>query len=146
MIQRRLIAWLMDALLALCLWNFLDGILRWYAISVYWLLRDGWSKGQSLGKRLMELKVVVRSDHSRPCRLTESIIRNLLWVVPAMTLVLASGFMRLNSRDALVAAGVVYLILGVSSLYCLIVDHTGRHWGDRLAGTQVIDVAGREVA
>ena len=115
MIQRRLIAWLIDALMVMGLGIWFGG-LGWLASGGYWLCRDGCFDGQSVGKRLMELKVIVQPTPVR-CRLRESAIRNILWVVP-----------------------VVNVVMVVNAASVIIKDPRGRHWGDRLANTQVVPV------
>jgi uncharacterized RDD family membrane protein YckC len=46
------------------------------------------------------------------------VIRNLLWVIP-----------------------VVNLLMGLTGLYALFTDPAGRHWGDRLADTRVVNAS-----
>jgi hypothetical protein len=45
----------------------------------------------------------------------DSAVRNVLWVIP-----------------------VVNVVLGFTGLHDLVHDPRGRHWGDRLANTQVV--------
>lgn len=111
--QQRVLAWLIDLLMCVGLGVCFQR-LGWIASVGYWLLRDGLFDGQSLGKRVIGLKVIVQPARS-PCTFKESFIRNVLWVVPVMNLVMA-----------------------VSGLYALAKDSRGRHWGDRLADTEVV--------
>jgi len=113
LVRRRVIAWLIDGLIVLGLGNLFDG-LGWLAAGGYWLLRDGLFEGQSVGKRLMDLKAIVKPRRTR-CTFKASIIRNVLWVVP-----------------------VINLAMALTGLYYLTKDPHGRHWGDRLADTQVV--------
>lgn len=117
LIQQRLIAGLIDGLIVLGLRN-LSEDLWWLPSAAYWLLRDGCFEGQSVGKRLMDLKVIVLKP-TKPtrdrCTFKESIIRNVLWVVPV---------------------SLPFMLL--SAIYYLANDRHGRHWGDRLANTKVI--------
>ena len=62
------------------------------------------------------LQVVARQGSARATFLT-SAIRNLLWIIP-----------------------LVNLVMGVTGLYLLFHDGGGRHWGDRLADTRVVKV------
>ncbi len=112
--QQRLAAWAIDFLLVLGLGVLLSG-LGWIASTAYWLCRDGLFEGQSVGKRVMKLRVVVLPDQTR-CTYRTSIIRNLLWVVP-----------------------LINLVAGLAGLYLLFSDPAGRHWGDRLADTRVVN-------
>ena len=116
--QHRVIAWLIDGLLVLGLINLL-GRAGWLAMITYWLLRDGLFAGQSVGKRLMGLQVVMHQGR-RPCTFKHSVIRNVLWLLPPI--------------NVFMAFAAVYSLL----------RHGGgaRLWGDRLADTQVITIAG----
>lgn len=113
--QQRVYAWLIDALLVVGIGT-LFHVLGWIATTAYWLCRDGLFEGQSIGKRLMGLKVIVLPEKTR-CTFKASMIRNLLWVVP-----------------------VINLLMGLTGLYALFNEAVGRHWGDRLADTRVVKV------
>lgn len=79
----------------------------------YLVLRDGFFGGQSVGKRVMGLKVI--SDEPGRNRYAVSAMRNALWIVPVLNLAFV-----------------------VTGLYALLHDANGRHWGDRLASTRVV--------
>lgn len=111
--QQRLAAWLIDVVLVLGIGTFFHAV-GWIATTAYWLLRDGLFKGQSIGKRLMGLNVIMQPGKAR-CTFKASLIRNVLWVVP-----------------------VINVVMGLTGLYYLFTDSAGRHWGDRLADTKVI--------
>ena len=113
--QQRVYAWLIDALVCfglnvLLAWT---PFLSWCAVIAYVLLRDGLFDGQSIGKRLLGLKVLVRPGNTR-CLFTQSIARNVLWVLFPLT-----------------------ILMGLTGLHYLFHDPQGRHWGDRLANTEV---------
>lgn len=81
------------------------------AVLAYALLRDGLFGGRSPGKKLMGLKVVnVRKN--TPCSFKDSLLRNLTFMVPLLNFI-----------------------------ECLMpfVDAEGLRFGDKLAGTQVVD-------
>ena len=109
----RVYAWLIDLLLIVGLWMVADG-LGWLVSAIYWILRDGFFEGQSLGKRILGLKVVVQPQE-RPCTFRDSCVRNLLWIVP-----------------------VINVVTALTGLNYLMHDSQGRHWGDRLANTLVV--------
>ena len=113
--QERICAWLIDLLLFFVLAR-MFGQLGWVAGIAYWLFRDGCFDGQSIGKRLMGFKVVVGQRRAR-CTVAHSVLRNLLWVVP-----------------------VVNIVMGLTGVYDLSNDRAGRHWGDRLADTRVVKI------
>ncbi len=111
--QPRLWAWVIDALIVLGI-GMLFNVIGWIATTAYWLCRDGLFEGQSIGKRLMDLKVIVQPGGVR-CTFKASFIRNVLWVVP-----------------------LINVIMAVAGLYYLFNDPDGRHWGDCLADTRVV--------
>lgn len=113
-LRTRLAAWLIDLLMVLGVGVWFDG-LGWVASGAYWLCRDSLFGGQSIGKRIMGLRVV--SDTDRRCDLKASVIRNVLWVVPGLN-----------------------LLMGLASLLIVTNDPRARHWGDRLADTRVVRV------
>ncbi len=113
--QERICAWLIDLLLCFVLAR-MFGQLGWVAGILYWLLRGGCFDGQSVGKRLMGFKVVVGRSRTR-CTAANSVLRNLLWVIP-----------------------VVNVVMGLTGIYYLSNDRAGQHWGDRLADTRVVKV------
>ena len=113
--RRRMIACLLDFVLVLGLGGAFY-VTGWAVSAAYWLLRDGLFEGQSLGKRIMGLKVVV-DPGGRRCTFRASVLRNFLWVIPVMNILMA-----------------------LSGLYYLLTGRSGRHWGDRLAETRVVKV------
>ena len=112
--QKRVYAWIIDLLLVLGLLILFKKWVGGLIGTAYWLLRDGMFEGQSIGKRLMGVQVVMARGGS-PCSYSVSFLRNLLWIIPLLNILIA-----LN--------GLIHLA------------HTppSRHWGDRLAETRVI--------
>lgn len=111
--RQRILAWLIDLMILLGLSILLGGV-GWIIVAGYLLLRDGLFAGQSLGKRIIGLKVVVPGE-ARPCTFKDSTVRNLLWLVP-----------------------IVNVVMGLTGLHALMHDRRGRHWGDRMGQTQVV--------
>lgn len=112
--QQRILAWLIDlsVVFGLALLFRTPGGLAGIG---YVLVRDGlFGNGQSIGKRIMELKVVAGPDRLT-CSFLNSVIRNVLWCIP-----------------------LVNLLAALTGLYYLSTDRAGRHWGDRLADTRVV--------
>jgi hypothetical protein len=114
--QQRLTAWLIDLVITVGLGLFFGGV-GWIAGTGYWLLRDGFFDGQSIGKRLLALNVVMGPDRAR-CTSPASAIRNVLWVIP-----------------------LINLVMGFTGRSDLSRDRAGRHWGDRLADPRVLRTA-----
>lgn len=113
--RRRLGAWVIDLLLIIGV-QVMAPVIGPVVGMTYLVLRDGLFDGQSVGKRIMGLKVV--SDETGRGRWAASAMRNVLWVIP-----------------------VVNLAYAVTGLYALWHDADGRHWGDRLASTRVVPVS-----
>ena len=111
--RQRVYAWLLDGLIVVGMLSIAGGV-GWFMVVGYVLMRDGLFEGQSLGKRLIGLKVVAHDDQ-RPCTFADSAVRNFLWVIP-----------------------IVHVVMGLTGLHDLLHDRHGRHWGDRLAKTQVV--------
>ena len=112
--QARWGAWLLDLAIALGIAKLLMP-LGWIAAGAYWLLRDGLFEGQSIGKRLMGLRVV--GPRNARCTYRLSAIRNVLWLLP-----------------------IVDLFIAATALMALAREPDGRHWGDRLADTHVVRI------
>ncbi len=87
----------------------------WYIL--YWLLRDGFGQGQSVGKKAVGLMVVRVKDHA-PCSFGDSALRNLVGML--LGHVPAVGF--------------------IIEPLALLIHEKGRRLGDLAAGTQVIEV------
>ena len=111
--RQRILAWLLDWLIVFGV-SLLVGGLAWGLGAAYILLRDGLFEGQSVGKRILGLRVV-RDPGEKPVGFAESALRNVLWILP-----------------------VVNVVMGLTGLHYLVHDPSGRHWGDRLANTRVV--------
>ena len=111
--RQRIAAWTIDLLIVLGLLLLLPGI-QWLLSAAYILLRDGFFEGQSVGKRILGLKVIVHQNQVR-CTFLDSAVRNVLWILLP-----------------------VNIVMGLTGLQALLHDPRGRHWGDRLADTQVV--------
>jgi uncharacterized RDD family membrane protein YckC len=102
---------------------------------VYFLFRDGFEwefiRYQSLGKKLMKLKVVVFKGDKNMLDLKLSFMRNWLFALPlALSIVPFVGWIL-----ALSVGIIVWLIEGIK----VITDPKGRRFGDEFADTQVVE-------
>lgn len=99
-------------------------------VIAYDLGRD--AAGASVGKRLLGLKtVMVSPDPSldgQACTLGRSLLRNLLW----------TGVRLCYLTVVLVPVG---LVLDAAGCLMALLTAEGRHWGDRIGGTQVVMAA-----
>lgn len=108
-----------------------------FASVLYLLISDGLFDGQSIGKRIIGLKVLVTDDNgnSRACGFQSSMVRNL----PFSVFVLFAYVPLLN---------VLFVMLGV--LFCLletyfvIKDEKGVRMGDIYADSRVVQSADSE--
>jgi len=144
---KRIIAAIIDAIPAILIAfilgmiPFIGGIIGGILAGGWWLVRDGldleFADKRSLGKKIMKLRPI-RLD-GQPMTMEVSIKRNLplafycvgylLWIVPVLG--------HLVSIPIFIIGGLVCLIEGVLA----ITDGEGRRWGDKLAGTKVVEVA-----
>ncbi|MGC8915950.1 MAG: RDD family protein [Thermoanaerobaculum sp.] len=135
---KRFIAALIDGLLSagVSLIPFVGGIVG----GLYMLLRDGleleFMERRSIGKQLMKLRPV-RLD-GQPMDPVTSIKRNL----PLCVGLVGTIFMVIPFLGWIVAIlfGLVGLALAVIEVILVLTDPQGRRMGDKLAGTQVIEV------
>jgi uncharacterized RDD family membrane protein YckC len=97
---------------------------------VYLAVADGVQKGQSLGKMVFGLEVVL-ADGS-PCDVRSSIYRNI-----PFELALLFAAVPLLGWILLVIAGVPILLI---ELWLVILDHNGLRLGDRIADTTVVEL------
>ncbi len=98
---------------------------------LYLLIGDGFFEGQSLGKKLIGLKVITIPDEKK-AEFKESIIRNSF-------LALAIGFAIIPFVGFFLMFTVGLFIFVVEGYYVL-TNPAGERLGDRLAFTRVIDV------
>jgi uncharacterized RDD family membrane protein YckC len=144
---KRVVAAIIDAIPALIvsfafgLIPFIGGIIGGVLAAGWWLVRDGldldFADKRSLGKKIMKLRPI-RLD-GQPMTMDVSVKRNLplafycvgylLWIVPVLG--------HLVSIPIFIVGALVGLIEGVLT----ITDAEGRRWGDKMAGTKVIEVA-----
>lgn len=120
---------------------FIGGPIAFVVVGGYWLFRDGldleFANKRSVGKQLMKLRPV-RLD-GQPMDRNISMKRNiplaiysvgyLLWIVPVLG--------HIASIPIFIIGGIINLIEAV----LVITDAEGRRWGDKMAGTKVIEVA-----
>ena len=102
--------------------------------AAYMLLRDGFDfdfmKKRSLGKKLMKLRPVLVDGGE--VDLAVSVKRNVIFAVPLVLMIIpVLGW---------VLAPIVSLAVGIIEVVLVLSDEEGRRWGDKFAGTKVIEV------
>ncbi len=96
----------------------------------YILIADGLNGGQSLGKRIIRLKVVSPGRGWDDCNFQESILRNIpVGVVILFTMIPYLRWLLFFTLGLAIVAFETYLSY---------VDDEGLRWGDRIALTQVV--------
>jgi uncharacterized RDD family membrane protein YckC len=138
-LTKRFIAALIDGVLmaGVSFVPFIGGIVG----AVYMLLRDGldldFMDGRSIGKKLLKLRPV-RLDGQK-MDIQTSVMRNFPLAIGAV----GSVFMIIPILGWIVAIllAVVAVIVAFVEIFFVITDAEGRRWGDKMAGTKVIEVA-----
>lgn len=137
-LPKRFIAAIIDAVAAVAVGfiPFVGGLVA----TAYWLLRDGldieFMDGRSIGKALVKLRPV-RLDGGKMDPMT-SIKRNWMFALGGVAQLLL--FIPIIGWIMLPFVGLAALVLGVVELVLVITDAEGRRFGDKLAGTRVIEV------
>lgn len=102
--------------------------------ATYILISDGLMGGQSIGKKLIGLKVVSIADENTPCDFKASIIRNSVFGILIVWYFLIGWIPYLGKLIAVVSWGVV-MIFEVALIFT---DEAGARFGDRIARTRVV--------
>ncbi|MGB9847530.1 MAG: RDD family protein, partial [Desulfotomaculales bacterium] len=124
MLLKRFLAYFIDVFLSgiIGLVPVLGGI----AATVYMLVRDGLFNGQSVGKRVVGLKV---EKDGCPAAFADSVKRNLILAVPDVLLIIpVAGFV--------LYAVAISIVTIIETLFVLL---NGWRLGDKFAGTQVVE-------
>jgi uncharacterized RDD family membrane protein YckC len=118
---------------------FIGGPIAGVLVGGYWLMRDGldleFADKRSIGKKVMKLRPI-RLD-GQPMDQATSMKRNFplaiyaigyfLWIVPVL--------------GHLVSIPLIGGIINLIEAVLVITDAEGRRWGDKMAGTKVVEVA-----
>jgi uncharacterized RDD family membrane protein YckC len=138
-LSKRFLASLIDAVIAVLLG--LIPVVGEIVGGVYWLVRDGleveFMDRRSLGKKVMKLRPVRRDG--APMNIETSARRNWMFALGAVVAVLL--FIPALGWLLAIPVALAALVLGVIEVVKVLTDEEGRRWGDRLAGTKVVEVA-----
>lgn len=134
-VGKRVLAYIIDWVVAMILYAILAPVSAGFGALVgaaYLLLRDGFDfefmRGRSLGKRMM--KLTVQRDDGGKMDFMTSVKRN--W--PLAISMLPIGLL------SLVIAPIA-LVIGLYEVYLALTSSDGRRWGDKMAGTRLVEVA-----
>ncbi|HLG19159.1 MAG TPA: RDD family protein [Bdellovibrionota bacterium] len=100
--------------------------------AMYILISDGFFRGQSVGKKLIGLRVVVTQGEPKRCSFQDSMIRNLPYGVAIFLGSFPFGWFLFFTVGLFVVAVEAYFVYA---------DDQGVRLGDIFADTQVIDEA-----
>lgn len=137
-IGRRIIAVIIDVIIAFVLGfiPFIGGLLG----ALYMLLRDGMHyeimDRRSVGKKLMRLRPVCLDGGEMD--VGRSAKRNWMFALGAVNQTLL--WIPIIGWALIPIISVAALIIGIVELVLVLTDQEGRRWGDRIAGTKVIEV------
>ena len=136
-LTKRFLAFLIDAVIAAILSR-----VPWlgpFLAALYILFRDGFDvefmDHRSIGKRILRLRPL--RDDGAPLTLQASAARNWPLVVTALPLVL--WLVPVLGWVLIPLAWVAGLVLLLVEAILTVTDDAGRRWGDRLAGTRVVE-------
>lgn len=127
-VSKRILARLIDWLIAWVLALFLPPLGVLLGI-VYLAVADGLQRGQSLGKMVFGLDVIMQDGS--PCDLRSSIFRNIPFIL--IYLFYSLGFF---GWILLVIVGLPLILI---ELWLIYVDERGERLGDRIADTSVVE-------
>ncbi|NNF28168.1 MAG: RDD family protein [Gemmatimonadetes bacterium] len=137
-LSKRIVAGLIDGVAAMIVG--MIPVLGWIVAPAYWLLRDGldidFMDRRSIGKKLTKLRPV--RDDGLPMDIETSVRRNWVFAIGGLIGLLAAipiiGWLLLPF--AIIAA----ITIGAVEIFLTVVDPEGRRFGDKFAGTKVIEV------
>ncbi|MBZ4665331.1 RDD family protein [Mahella sp.] len=123
---RRAFAFIIDIALTYLMGSipFIGGVIGFF----YMLLRDGLLDGQSIGKKLLDIRVV--TDHGA-VTYGDSIKRNIIFAIPSLFMtILVIGW---------IISGVIGAIIYIVEIVKAMNDPEGKRYGDVWAGTKVVE-------
>ena len=137
-LTKRVVAGLIDGVAAVLVG--MIPVVGWIVAPAYWLLRDGldieFMDRRSVGKKLTKLRPV--RDDGLPMDIETSVRRNWVFAIGGLIGLLAAipiiGWLLLPF--AIIAA----IAIGAIEIFLTVVDPEGRRFGDKFAGTKVIEV------
>jgi len=136
-IGKRAVAVIIDAVIAIVV-GFIP-IAGGIIATAYWLLRDGmefeFMDHRSIGKKIMKLRPVTLDGS--PVDMMVSVKRNWMFALGGVAQLFA--FTIIGLIIAIPLAFVAFL-LGIIELILVLTDSEGRRFGDKMAGTRVIEV------
>lgn len=133
-ILERFIARFIDFLIAGALY-FLPSVIGPLSAATYLLISDGLMQGRSVGKKLIGLRTVMAAEPAFPCDFVKSIVRNALFGALVISYSLLGLIPYIGKLTVFVAAALVV----VAEAALIYTDESGQRFGDRLAGTLVVN-------
>jgi uncharacterized RDD family membrane protein YckC len=129
-VSKRIVAAIIDAAIASVV--SLIPVAGWIIAPLYWLLRDGmdfeFMDHRSIGKKLMKLRPVTLAGER--LEINHSIKRNWIFVLGGLAGIPIVGWFIILP---------IAIVLGVLEVVLVLTDSEGRRFGDKFAGTLVIE-------
>jgi uncharacterized RDD family membrane protein YckC len=132
---KRFLAILIDGIIVA-----LIGQIHWILALVgaaYYVVRDGldldFMDQRSLGKKLMKLRPVTLDGG--PMDLMRSVKRNWMWGLGGLAMIPILGWILIP------VLALASFVIGIVEIVLVFTDADGRRWGDKIANTQVVEVA-----
>lgn len=136
---KRVVAAVIDAVVGVVV-NFIP-VIGGLLAAAYWLLRDGFEfdfmDRRSLGKKVMKLRPVTLDGS--PMDLAASAKRNWMFAIGGVVAILL--WIPFIGWLLVLPVAFLGLLIGVIELVLVVTDPQGRRLGDRIANTQVVEVA-----
>ena len=133
---KRAVALIIDAVIAFVVG--LVPIIGGLVATAYWLVRDGldieFMDHRSIGKKVMKLRPV--SVDGSPVDIMTSVKRN--WMFGLGGLVQLFAFTIIGLVIA-IPLGFIAFVIGIIEIVLVLTDAEGRRFGDKLAGTRVVE-------
>ncbi len=119
--------------------NVASMIIEVVIIILYFIVFQFYNKGQTLGKKLMKLRVV--SIHSDELTLNQMAYRSLIINSILVNILIIGSLLFLGRNSYYYASGTIQMIAGIVmlvTLFMILLRHDGRGIHDLVAGTKVI--------
>ena len=134
---KRAVAAIIDAVIAICV-GFIP-IAGGIVAAAYWLLRDGmefeFMDRRSIGKKVMKLRPVTLDGS--PMDMMVSAKRNWMFALGGVAQLF---IMTIIGAIIGIPLMLVAVLIGIIELILVLTDPEGRRFGDKIAGTRVIEV------
>lgn len=134
----RIVARTIDFIFVVALYEIIPAV-GYFAGLVYLLIADGLFEGRSIGKKLIGLKVIVKSDsgETEPCSYRESVFRNFPFAIAFILF----GILKAIPLIGWLLSFVILAGVLIFESLVMLGSEQGMRLGDELAKTRVVEEA-----